>query len=206
MRPNFAGAFHHVTVRGVRKDALFVDDPDRERFLSLFELVVDRYSWICHAYCLMGNHFHLLLETPQPTLSAGMQFLNSRYAEWFNVHHRFEGHVLERRFGSVLVESEWHLLELSRYVVLNPVRAGICTSPALWRWSSYRGTARIDAAPRFLTTSWLLAHFGREPARAAAAYVRFVDDALGARTRPNGRVLGSDPGRGFEGRASIAGA
>ena len=180
-RPDFAGAIHHVTVRGVRKMALFLDTRDRERLLALLDVVVERYGWKCHAYCLMGNHFHLVIETPQPTLSAGMQFLNSRYAEWFNPRHGLEGHVLERRFGSVLVESEWHLLELSRYVVLNPVRAGICAHPAAWRWSSYRGTVGIDAPPRFLTTSWLLSHFGSEPPRAAAVYAEFVADALATR-------------------------
>ncbi len=180
-RPDHAGAFHHITVRGVRKSEIFVDRRDREHLLMRLENAVSRYGWICHAYCLMGNHFHLLLETPQPTLSAGMQFLNSRYAEWFNLRHGFEGHVLERPFGSLLVESEWHMLEAARYVVLNPVRAGIRTHPAAWPGSSYRATAGLDPVPPFLTTSWLLAHFGSEPPRACAAYVAFVEAGLGAR-------------------------
>lgn len=176
-RPNFAGAIHHITVRGVRKSDIFLETRDRELFLTLLDNVVDRHGWLCHAYCLMGNHFHLLVETPHPTLSSGMQYLNSRYAEWFNFRHGCEGHVVERRFLSVLVESDWHLLELCRYIVLNPVRAGIRRDPGEWPWSSYRATVGLDATPRFLTTSWVLSLFGRETERARASYVAFVANA-----------------------------
>ena len=192
-RVDAPGAIHHLTSRGVRRERIFVDDTDREHFLRLVARAVARCEWICHAYCLMTNHYHLLVETPRPTLSVGMQSLNSRYAEWFNFVHALEGHVFERRFRNVLVESDWHLLELARYVVLNPVRAGLCAHPSEWRWSSYRATAGLAPAPDFLTTSWLLGQFGRDDARARAGYRAFVDDAPPRARGETGHVRGLTP-------------
>ena len=126
----FEGATYHIVTRGVRKLPLFTDDRDREFFLELLDLTVARYEWELHAYCLMTNHFHLLISTPGANVSAGMQYLNSCYAQWFNWRHDYEGHLVERRFWSKLIETDEQLFETARYIVLNPVRAGICATAA----------------------------------------------------------------------------
>lgn len=161
---------------------MFTDDNDRERFLRLLEVTAERYGWQIHAYCLMTNHFHLLVTTPQPNVSAGMQYLNGRYCQWFNRRHGFEGHVVDRRFWSALIESERQLLSVARYIVLNPVRAGICRVASAWRWSSYRATvAARTALPRLST--WLLGAFHSDLSEAREQFARFVragkPDAVG---------------------------
>src|SRR5215218_4496900 len=113
----------------------------------------------------MPNHFHLVLETPEPNISEGMQLLNGTYAQWFNVRYGYNGHLFQGRFFSELIESSYHLLEVSRYVVLNPVRAGLCTDAGGWRWSSYRALVGDVRQAAFLTVAWLLAMFGRDPSQ-----------------------------------------
>jgi len=166
-----------VTSRGNRRQLIFMDDIDRQLFLHLLEKVVARCRWRCHAYCLMSNHFHLVIETPEPNLSYGLQLLNGAYAQWFNQRHGLTGHLFQGRFHSVLVESDWQLLELTRYVVLNPVRAGLCEKPGDWPWSSYRAVVMRVSPPRFLTIDWLLSQFGRDPQRAREEFRIFVFDA-----------------------------
>jgi putative transposase len=172
-----AGGVFHVTARGNRRQPIFNDDRDRERFLSLLTEVVSRSGWRCHAFCLMPNHYHLLIETPEPNLSTGMYRLNGSYAQWFNRRHGVDGHLFQRRFHSALVGSIWHLVELSRYIVLNPVRAGLCSHPGEWRWSSYRATIGIGRRPALLTVHWLLRQFGRTPEQARVSYREFVESA-----------------------------
>lgn len=167
----------HVTSRGNRRQLIFIDDFDRQIFLHLLAKVVERCGWRCHAYCLMPNHFHLVIETPEPNLSYGLQLLLGTYAQWFNHRHGFTGHVFQGRFHSVLVESEEHLIELARYIVLNPVRAGLCEKPEDWPWSSYRAVVTRVSPPRFLTVNFLLGHFGRDPERAREGFETFVFDA-----------------------------
>ena len=134
------GGIYHLVSRGVRKLPLFTDHWDRERFLALFDLTLVRYEWELHTYCLMTNHFHLLVTTHQPTVSVGMQYLKGCYAQWFNWRHLFEGCVFDRRFHSKLVTSDEQLLTTARYILLNPVRAGLCASAGEWPWSSYHAT------------------------------------------------------------------
>jgi REP element-mobilizing transposase RayT len=134
-RIQVAGGIYHLGLRGVRRTHIFRSEGDYDLFESLLGTVVERFDWRCHTYCLMPNHYHLLVETPQPNLSDGMQRLNSTYAQWFNQLHGFSGHVFERRFFSRLVESTYDLLELVRYIVLNPVRAGICAEARAWNRS-----------------------------------------------------------------------
>ena len=129
----------------------------------------------------MGNHFHLLVETPEPNLSHGMAYLNSLYAQRFNRRDGRVGHVFQGRFHAVLLEREAHLMELSRYVVLNPVRAGMCTAPGEWPWSSYQATAGDVPRPVFLTVDWLLEQFGTETAQAREEYRRFIAASSPAR-------------------------
>jgi putative transposase len=182
-RMEIPGGLWHPVTRGVRKEPIFLDDLDYARFLQILEDVIGRFGWVCHAYCLMPNHYHLLIETPNPTLSDGMERLNGLYAQHFNRRHGVEGHVFERRFRSIRVFGEGHLLELSRYIVLNPVRAGLCRTPAGWRWSSYCAAVGIVRRPRFLTVDWLVGQFGRDRRTAREFYGRFVHGAL-ARASP----------------------
>jgi len=174
LRIEFEGAVYHITSRGNAGKAIFQDDDDRELFLETVGKVVERFGWRCHAYCLMNNHYHLLVETPAPTLSRGMQYLNGVYTQSFNRTHRRSGHVFQGRFKAILVEKESHLLELARYIILNPVRVGLTRSARDWRWCSYRATAGQVESPEFLTTDWILACFDEDREGAIHAYRRFV--------------------------------
>jgi putative transposase len=157
----------------VRKLPIFMADEDRREFLALLDLTATRYSWQIHAYCLMTNHFHLLVTTEKANVSDGMQFLNGRYAQWFNRKHEFEGHVLEKRFWSTLIETDEYLFAVARYIVLNPVRAGLCASPGDWLWSSYRATVEAVAAVPPVSP-WLLQIFGEEVREARKRFAAFI--------------------------------
>jgi putative transposase len=174
LRVEYEGALYHVTSRGNAGAKIFLDDTDRARFLEILAIVVKRFGWICHAYCLMDNHFHLLVETPMPNLSQGMKHLNGVYTQWFNRRHRRSGHLVQGRFKSVVVEKESYLLELARYIVLNPVRGKMARSARDWPWSSYRATAGQADPPEFLTVDWLLSQFDDDAKRAVLAYRQFV--------------------------------
>ena len=176
-RLQLAGGLYHVGTRGVRRSRIFWGDGDQQFFCRILENVVGRFEWQCHTYCLMPNHYHVVLETRKPNLSAGMQRLNSVFAQWFNAEHGFTGHVFERRFFSRIVESTFDLFELARYVVLNPVRAGLCAEPGDWEWSSYRALVGDAPAAPFLTTGQLLGQFCPEPQRAGEIFRTFVDEA-----------------------------
>ena len=151
LRLEYPGAVYHVTARGNARQDIFVNDVDREKFLAILTATISRYHWLCHAYCLMGNHYHLLLETPDPNLSLGMRMLNGVYTQAYNRIHGKTGHIFQGRYKAVLIEKDAHLLELCRYIVLNPVAAGMVTGPAQCPWSSYRGTISEGEAPDFLT-------------------------------------------------------
>lgn len=176
LRIEFEGALYHVTSRGNAGQDIFSGDVDRRLFLAFLARAVERYRWICHAYCLMDNHYHLLIDTPDANLSRGMQYLNSGYTQAFNRRHRRSGHVLKGRFRSVLVERESHLLELARYIVLNPVRAGMIDTPDSWPWSSYRATAGLVDRPEWLSVSWILSQFHPDLGTAVGEYRRFVGE------------------------------
>lgn len=167
-RVQFPGALYHVTTRGNWKKAIYLDDRDRETFLSILAQVVERYGWICHAYCLMDNHYHLLLQTPEGNLSAGMCALNGRYGRAFLARHRRAGHVFQRRYHPILIERHEHLLEVARYVVLNRVRARLCADVHDWPWSSFHATVGTARRPQFLTVDWVLGLFGGNADRFAA--------------------------------------
>ncbi len=133
-RVDQAGGFYHVTARGVLRAPIFVDDHDRASFVTLLETATHRSQWRCHAYCLMPNHYHLVLETPLPTLSKGMHYLNLRYARRFNKRHGRSGHLFEARFWSGPIEGDEHLVGVCLYILNNPVRAGLCEFVTEWRW------------------------------------------------------------------------
>ena len=174
LRIEFPGAVYHVTSRGNARADIFEADGDRETFLKILGLVVKRFNWLCHAYCLMNNHYHLLLETLEGNLSAGMRQLNGVYTQAFNRAHRRDGHVFKGRFAAILVEKETHLLELCRYVVLNPVRAAMVERPEQYRWSSYLPTLGKTAKPELLTTEWLLGNFSSTLVESRRRYRQFV--------------------------------
>jgi putative transposase len=172
-----------VGSRGVDRQPIFgVVRWDRDKFLLLLERVVETYGWRCHAYCLMGNHFHLVLDTPRANLAAGMQYLKGCYAQWFNSYRGREGALFERRYWYRIAASEAHVLSLARYVVLNPVRAGLRREPEDWPWSSFAATVGIEPPPRFLHIDEVLGWFGGG-GHAHVRYGEFVHDAID-RSRP----------------------
>jgi len=179
LRIEYPGAVYHITSRGNAQEKVYLDDADREAFLEILGQVVERFNWLCHTYCLMTNHYHLLVETVDPTLSRGMRQLNGVYTQAFNRKHQRVGHVFQGRFKAILVEKEAHLLELSRYVVLNPVRAGLVRAAKDWQWSSYRATAGLTDPAPFLTTDWILSQFGEDKVKAQKLYRRFVSQGRG---------------------------
>jgi putative transposase len=178
LRIQYPGAIYHITSRGNARLPVFEDGHDRGQFFLILEEVVKRHNWLCHAYCLMDNHYHILVETVEGNLSLAMRHLNGVYTQRFNRRHHRVGHVFQGRFKSVLVEKESYLLELCRYVVLNPVRAGIVKHPGAYRWSSYKSTAGLVKAPPFLTVHWILAHFGKRRREAQREYRRFVQAGM----------------------------
>lgn len=174
LRIEFAGALYHVTARGNAQADIYADDADRQQFLSLLQNTVDRLDWYCHAYCLMDNHYHLLIETNSPTLSKGMKFLNGTYTQYYNRQHKRVGHVFQGRFKAILVQKDSYLLELARYIALNPVRAHMVRSAKDWPWSSYRATAGYEENVACLTTDWVLAGFAKTQKVAQQRYRDFV--------------------------------
>lgn len=174
LRLEFAGALYHVTARGNARQKIFLDDSDRRSFLDLLGKEIDQQGWLCYAYCLMDNHYHLLIETPEPTLVAGMRRLNGVYTQAFNRHHRRMGHLLQGRYKAILVDKAAYLLELCRYIVLNPVRARAAKRPDRWPWSSYGVTAGDVPAPPWLAVKNVQGLFSSR-----AAYRRFVGEGTG---------------------------
>ena len=179
LRLEFEGALYHVTSRGDRREDIYETDADRGAFLDLLGAVCDRCNWVCHAYCLMGNHYHLLIETPDANLSRGMRQLNGMYTRKFNVAHHRVGHVFQGRYKAILVDVDEYLLELSRYIVLNPVRARMVERPEEWPWSSYIAMGNRRVAPDWLEVDGLLALFGGKRRSAVLAYRRFVMEGIG---------------------------
>ncbi len=189
LRIEYPGAVYHVTARGNAREVIFKNDADRKTFLAVLGKIVERYNWLCHAYCLMGNHYHLMIEIPDGNLSRGMRQLNGVYTQTFNRRHRRVGHVLQGRFKAILVEKDSYLLELCRYIVLNPVRAKMVKHPKHYPWSSYRATAGLSKPPAFLTREWLLSQFGRERRTAQTRYRAFVAQGM-EQPSPWGKLTG----------------
>ncbi|MBN2875101.1 MAG: transposase [Spirochaetales bacterium] len=176
LRIELAGGLYHVTSRGDRREEIYRDDEDREAWLEQLGAVCERFNWRVHAYCEMTNHYHFVVETPQANLSKGMRQLNGVYTQYFNRRHGLVGHLFQGRFKAILVERDAYLLELSRYVVLNPVRAGMVAEPGAWPWSSYGAMVGLAASRPWLETDWLLAQFGSNRSRARQGYAAFVGE------------------------------
>ena len=183
LRNDFAGGLHHLTSRGNNKDDIFLDEDDRLHFLALLAATVIRFGWRLYAWVLMTNHFHLEVETPEANLSRGMHWLNTRYVQWFNQKHDRCGHLFQRRFEAKLIEKESYMLEVARYVILNPVRAHMVAHPQEYRWSSYHATAGLEPVPEWLDAAGLLGNFGNDVSSAREEYRRFVDGGIGIERR-----------------------
>jgi putative transposase len=190
LRIEYPDAVYHVTSRGNARNDIFHIEQDRDDFLSVLSTVVKRYNWLCHAYCLMDNHYHLLIETPDGNLSEGMRQINGIYTQKYNWRHQKTGHVFQGRYKAILVDKESYLLELCRYVVLNPVRANIVARPEKWKWSSYLSTSGKKRAPEYLTTDWILGLFSRNKAEAQKQYRKFVKSG----------IVGSSPWKNLQGQ------
>lgn len=182
LRIEYPGAVYHVTSRGNEKKPVFKDDHDRENFLNALQHVNKRYNWICHAYCLMTNHYHLLIETPEGNLSLGMRQLNGVYTQLFNRYHGRTGHLFQGRYKSILIQKDSHLLAVCRYVALNPVRAKMIEVPEAWKWSSYLATAGKAKRHPCLTTEWVHGQFSGKREKAEKEYRQFVHWGIGEKT------------------------
>ena len=178
LRISYEGAVYHVTSRGNEGKNIVINDGDRRRFVKILLDVIEQFKVVLYAWVLMENHYHLLLETPKANLSLAIRHLNGVYTQGFNRAHNRAGHLFQGRFKSILVEKESYLLELCRYVVLNPVRAGIVEHPREWLWGSYRATVGEDDCPNWLDAGWVLSQFGRGLKQAQESYRGFVESGL----------------------------
>jgi putative transposase len=191
LRIEYPGAVYHVTSRGNAQAAIFLTEGDRQAFLNTLADTVYKYNWLCHAFCLLDNHYHAIIETPDANLSRGMRQLNGVYTQAFNRAHQRVGHVFQGRYKAIVVEKDSHLLELCRYVVLNPVRAGMVSAPEKWRWSSYKSTAYTGQVPDYLTIDWVLGQFSEEKIAARRRYRQFVADGLNTPVAPWATLAGT---------------
>ncbi|RLA43226.1 MAG: addiction module toxin RelE [Gammaproteobacteria bacterium] len=178
LRIEFSGALYHVTSRGDGREDIYLDEEDRELFMLVLGEVCDLFNWSVHSWCQMTNHYHLLVETPDSNLSKGMRYLNGVYTQRFNRKHSRVGHVFQGRYKAILVEKEPYLQELCRYIVLNPVRAGMTKSAERWEWSSYAATAGLASAPSWFDKHLVLGSFGKQQNVAIRRYMEFVANGV----------------------------
>jgi REP element-mobilizing transposase RayT len=188
LRIEFPGAVYHVTSRGDRREPIFEDDQDRLMFLDIVAQALSRFDGQMLAYCLMGNHYHFVLHTRKANLSSLMRHINGVYTQAFNRRHDKIGHLFQGRFKAILVDRDAYLLEVCRYVELNPVRAGTTRKPHTWPWSSYRAHSGVEPAPEWLDTDGLhscvlgrAVRSASERRRAGQAYARLVASASNVR-------------------------
>jgi putative transposase len=177
-RSEYPGAIFHVTARGNDGQDIFVDDYDRVGLLQLFASIAAKHQWECLAYCLMSNHYHLLVRTPEPTLAVGMHAIQSRYAHGFNERHGRRNHLFGTRYSQRPVESQSHVLTSAVYTVLNPIRARLIEQPVEWPWSSYRATVGLELSFDSLRSDLLLDLLTPNREEARTRYVQLIDDAV----------------------------
>jgi len=195
LRLELAGGLYHITSRGDRREAIY-DDEDREKWLEILGNVCRRFNWRCHAYCQMDNHYHIVIETAEANLSKGMRQLNGVYTQYYNKQHSRVGHVFQGRYKGILVERDTYLLELARYVVLNPIRAHMIKNIGEWKWSSYKAMVGEVTVQPWLETDWILGNFAKRRKIAIGKYIDFVREGIGLpslwRNLQNQIFLGSE--------------
>jgi putative transposase len=174
LRLEYPGAVYHINSRGNHQESIFLDDDDRILFLRLLRNSIERMNWICHAYCLMENHYHLLIEIPDGILSRGMAWINGVYTQKFNRKYGLNGHLFQGRYGSRLVEGSIQFLTVVRYICRNPIEANIVEDSSQWLWSSYRATIGIQTCPDFLSVDDVLACLSSERHTAQMLFSDFV--------------------------------
>ena len=174
LRILFPGAFYHITSRGNEQKAIFKSKRDREKFLEYLNSASQRYSAVIHAFCLMDNHYHLLLETPLANLPQIMRHINGAYTTYFNIKRSRSGHLFQGRYKAILVQKDEYAKELTRYVHLNPVRARMVKAPGDHDWSSYNAYVGATEAPGWLYRDFILAYFGKQTAKAQMGYRNYV--------------------------------
>jgi REP element-mobilizing transposase RayT len=179
LRITFPGAFYHVTSRGNEQKAVFKSKRDREKFLDYLASATERYNAAVHAFCLMDNHYHLLLETPSANLPQIMRHINGAYTTYFNIKRGRSGHLFQGRYKAILVDRDTYAKELSRYIHLNPVRAHMAKTPGDYPWSSYNAYIGESEAPDWLQRDFILAYFGKQTATAQKRYREFVHALAG---------------------------
>ena len=196
LRIQYPGAMYHIISRGIARMTIFHNEKDWIKFNHFMERVMEKYNWICHAYCLMGTHYHLLLETPDANMVPGMKQLNQFYSQFYNWKYQRVGPVLQGRYKAWLVEKEEKFLDNCRYIVNNPVEAKMVEHPSDWPWSSFRATRGIEKAPKYLETKFLLRHFSSSRKKAQKVYEDFVLEGIGMESplleAKNQLFLGSD--------------
>ena len=180
LRVEVPAGIYHLTSRGSNREQIYWSDADRWLFLRLLGIVTVKYDWTVLAYCLMTNHYHLVMQISEGGLSAGMQWLNGSHSRITNGHHGRSAHLFRNRFSSRLIQSDAHLLAACRYVVLNPVAAGLCAQAEEWAWSSYRATAGLESRPAFLDDGELLRRFAPSVSEARRLYAEFVAEGVAA--------------------------
>lgn len=181
-RVQVANVVYHVNTVGAGGIDVFLDGDDRSRFLRILAYVTEKHGWRCHLYCLLSNHYHLVVTTPQPNLAAVMHVLNGLYAQTFNKRHARKGHLFGARYHDEIVSTEAHALAVCSYVPLNPWRAGLCEQPEHWPWSSYASTLGLRKSPWFLDDEWVLRQFDEfDVERARQRYRTHVTSAMVAR-------------------------
>ena len=191
LRIEWEGGFYHITARGNEKRPIFRIERDFLRFVGRFERIYERYGVLIHAYVLMTNHYHLLLETPRENLSTALHDLNTAYTNYFNRRHDRVGHLFQGRYRSIVVEKDSYLLELSRYIHLNPVRAGMVKRPEAYRWSSYPCYLSSEFCPEWLRREEILGQMDKSPVKGRRKYRQFVEEGLNREIRdPLRAVMG----------------
>lgn len=181
LRVEYPGAIYHVIARGNAYQDIFLDNTDRHNFLDWIKNTIETHNLICHAYCLMNNHYHLLIETPDANLSKAMRDLNGNFSQWSRNRHKSIGHLFQGRYKAFVIEKESYLLEVARYIVLNPVRAGFVDRPNAWKWSSYSAMTTKSKRPDWLHVDWILGNFSDYRKSAEQQYRKFISEGIGGK-------------------------
>lgn len=197
LRIEYDGALYHITSRGNERNLIYREEEDYNKFLEILSELPQRYSILIHGYVLMGNHYHLLIETPKANITTVMHYLNTKYTVYFNRKYKRDGHLFQGRYKGILIDKERYLLSVSRYIHLNPVRAKFVDRPEKYKWSSYPAYIEDIKSKKWLTCDWVLRQYSEDLAEARKLYKSFVDQGLNSVENPfnslkGGFILGNE--------------